>query len=83
MKAVQRLTPSLPPKMTLDVLRQASKSCVVKRDFTKVRNSSHSSYNGRDLMSKSVKVNSLACSNILIMGGLFTIAGVINITYYM
>jgi len=35
MKAVQRLTPSLPPKMTLDVLRQASKSCVVKRDFSK------------------------------------------------
>lgn len=35
MEAVKLLTPSLPPKMTLDVLRQASKSCVVKRDFAK------------------------------------------------
>jgi len=35
MKAVKLLTPSLPPKLTIDVLRQASKACVVKREFSK------------------------------------------------
>lgn len=34
-KAVKLLTPSLPPKITIDVLRQASKACVVKREFSK------------------------------------------------
>jgi len=35
MKAVQLLTPAIPPKLTIDVLRQASKACVVKREFAK------------------------------------------------
>jgi len=35
MESVKLLTPSLPTKLTLDVLRQASKSCVVKREFAK------------------------------------------------
>ena len=52
MEAVKLLTPSLPPKMTLDVLRQASKSCVVKRDFAKVRNSPYKCDNRRDLKFK-------------------------------
>merc|ERR1719158_2325117 len=35
MKAVQLLVPNNPPKVTIDVLRQASKACVVKREFSK------------------------------------------------
>jgi len=35
LKAVKLLTPSLPPKLKIDVLRQASKACVVKREFSK------------------------------------------------
>lgn len=35
MEAVKLLTPNIPPKLTIDVLRQASKSCVVKREFAK------------------------------------------------
>jgi hypothetical protein len=35
LKAVQLLTPGLQPKLTIDVLRQASKACVVKREFRK------------------------------------------------
>ena len=49
MESVKLLTPSLPTKLTLDVLRQASKSCVVKREFAKVRNSALTSDIGRDL----------------------------------
>jgi len=35
MEAVKLLTTNIPPKLTIDVLRQASKSCVVKREFAK------------------------------------------------
>ena len=35
MDAVKLLTPQSPAKLAVDVLRQASKSCVVKREFTK------------------------------------------------
>jgi len=35
MEAVKLLTSAIPPKLTIDVLRQASKSCVVKREFAK------------------------------------------------
>lgn len=35
MEAVKLLTPQSPAKLAVDVLRQASKSCVVKREFTK------------------------------------------------
>jgi len=35
MKAVQLLVPNNPPKVMIDVLRQASKACVVKREFSK------------------------------------------------
>lgn len=35
MKAVQLLNSNIPTKLTIDVLRQASKSCVVKREFAK------------------------------------------------
>jgi len=35
MDAVKLLSSSIPPKLTIDVLRQASKSCVVKREFSK------------------------------------------------
>jgi len=35
MKAVGLLSSSLPPKLTIDALRQASKACVVKREFAK------------------------------------------------
>jgi len=35
MEAVKTLTSNVPPKLTIDVLRQASKSCVVKREFAK------------------------------------------------
>lgn len=35
MESVKILTLSLPPKLTLDVLRQASKACIVKREFVK------------------------------------------------
>ena len=34
-QAVKLLTTNIPPKLTIDVLRQASKSCVVKREFAK------------------------------------------------
>lgn len=35
MDAVKLLSSNIPPKLTIDVLRQASKSCVVKREFSK------------------------------------------------
>jgi len=35
LESIKILTPNLPPKLTIDVLRQASKSCVVKREFAK------------------------------------------------
>ena len=35
MDAVKLLSSTIPPKLTIDVLRQASKSCVVKREFSK------------------------------------------------
>jgi tetratricopeptide (TPR) repeat protein len=35
MKAVKMLNSNIPTKLTIDVLRQASKSCVVKREFAK------------------------------------------------
>ena len=35
MDSIRQLTPSLPTKLKIDVLRQASKSCVVKREFAK------------------------------------------------
>ena len=35
MESVKLLTPSLPPKLTVDVLRQASKACVRKKEFAK------------------------------------------------
>ncbi|XP_057325165.1 amyloid protein-binding protein 2 [Microplitis mediator] len=33
--ALKELKPTLPPRITIDVLRQAAKSCVVKREFKK------------------------------------------------
>jgi len=33
--SIKLLSQNLPPKLTIDVLRQASKSCVVKREFAK------------------------------------------------
>ena len=33
--SVRHMTPVLPSKLKIDVLRQASKSCVVKREFSK------------------------------------------------
>ncbi|XP_076393487.1 protein interacting with APP tail-1 isoform X1 [Megachile rotundata] len=33
--ALKELEPKLPPRITIDVLRQASKSCVLKREFRK------------------------------------------------
>ncbi|KAK2193494.1 hypothetical protein NP493_12g07051 [Ridgeia piscesae] len=33
--ALEEITPSLPPKAVVDVLRQCSKACVVKREFKK------------------------------------------------
>ena len=35
MDAVKLLSSNIPPKLTIDVMRQASKSCVVKREFSK------------------------------------------------
>ena len=35
MEAVKLLSSSIPPKLSIDVMRQASKSCVVKREFLK------------------------------------------------
>lgn len=35
MEALKQLTPTLPARFTIDVLRQAAKSCVVKREFQK------------------------------------------------
>ncbi|XP_012259269.2 amyloid protein-binding protein 2 [Athalia rosae] len=35
MEALKQLTPSLPARFIIDVLRQAAKSCVVKREFQK------------------------------------------------
>ncbi|XP_046740458.1 amyloid protein-binding protein 2 [Diprion similis] len=35
MEALKELTPTLPARFTIDVLRQAAKSCVVKREFQK------------------------------------------------
>ena len=36
LESIKILSPKLPTKLTIDVLRQASKSCVVKREFAKV-----------------------------------------------
>ena len=33
--SIRQLSPSLPTKLKIDVFRQASKSCVVKREFAK------------------------------------------------
>lgn len=35
MESVKLLSGSIPPKLSIDVMRQASKSCVVKREFSK------------------------------------------------
>lgn len=35
MAALKELRPCLPARITIDVLRQAAKSCVVKREFQK------------------------------------------------
>jgi len=35
LESIKILSPKLPTKLTIDVLRQASKSCVVKREFAK------------------------------------------------
>lgn len=35
MEALKQLTANLPARYTIDVLRQAAKSCVVKREFQK------------------------------------------------
>lgn len=34
-EALKELKPSLPPRIIIDVLRQASKTCVIKREFQK------------------------------------------------